>query len=504
MSTELSISEEEMRRQFHALLGMEDVATLLDVKNSNLVYHLYKCPIGSKYVTFAIPKRSGGTRTITAPISSIKIIQKKANQVLLAVYKRRKPVHSYVRKRNIISNARRHINKRWVLNIDLEDFFPTISFQRIRGMLINKPYRIGEAAGTVIAQLCCYNGNLPQGAPTSPIISNMICSKLDNELNRLAEDNYCIYTRYSDDLTFSTDLQEFPAEMARLNEDGKSIVGDELNRVISDNWFVINSDKVKLRRYDMRQEVTGLTVNKKVNVRRRYVKQIRAMLHHWEKYGLDSAQNEYDARILIKKHRKPGKLAPDYKDVLYGKLCFLKDVIGENAPVFLRYYKQFQRLDLKDEYDAQKDATDAIRRGLLLEKIIGKLFKINGFEVVDSFRRRSGAEQIDGACKFDGCYYLIECKWQAELSSTGDIDAFSKKVERSGTNTRGLFISINGWSDYVVSLLRADPATNIALVNGNDIEHVLKDRVDLYELIKEKDRNLSIYAEPYFDAVHLL
>ncbi|MGB2828576.1 MAG: hypothetical protein WBC50_10350, partial [Dehalococcoidales bacterium] len=114
------------------------------------------------------------------------------------------------------------------------------------------------------------------------------------------------------------------------------------------------------------------------------------------------------------------------------------------------------------------------------------------------------AEQIDGACKFDGCYYLIECKWQAELSSTGDIDAFSKKVERSGTNTRGLFISINGWSDYVVSLLRADPATNIALVNGNDIEHVLKDRVDLYELIKEKDRNLSIYAEPYFDAVHLL
>ncbi len=101
MSTELSISEEEMRSQFYVLVGMEDVARLLDVKKDNFVYHLYKCPIGSKYVTFTIPKRSGGTRTIKAPISSIKIIQKKMNQVLLAVYKQRKPVHSYVRKRNL-------------------------------------------------------------------------------------------------------------------------------------------------------------------------------------------------------------------------------------------------------------------------------------------------------------------------------------------------------------------------------------------------------------------
>lgn len=504
MSTELSISEEEMRSQFYALVGMEDVANLLDVKKDNLVYHLYKCPIGSKYVTFTIPKRSGGIRTIKAPISSIKIIQKKLNQVLLAVYKQRKPVHSYVRKRNIVSNARRHINKRWVLNIDLEDFFPTISFQRIRGMLINKPYRIGESAGTVIAQLCCYDGNLPQGAPTSPIVSNMICSKLDNELNRLAENNHCIYTRYSDDLTFSTDLQEFPEEMARLDEDRKTIVGDAINRVISDNWFLINSDKVKLRRYDMRQEVTGLTVNKKVNVRRRYVKQIRAMLHHWERYGLESAQNEYNTRIMIKKHRKPGKTAPDYKDVLYGKLCFLKDVIGENNPVFIRYYKQFKRLDLKDEYDAQKDATATIRRGLLLEKIIGKLFKNNGFEVVDSFRRRRGGEQFDGACKYEGCYYLIECKWQTELSSTRDTDHLSMEVSRSGTNTRGLFISVNGWSDHVVPALRENPFKNIALVHGSDIEHVLQDRVDLIELIKEKDKYLSIYAEPYFDAANLL
>ncbi len=504
MSTKLSISEEEMRSQFYALGGMEDVAKLLDVKKNNLVYHLYKYPIARKYVTFTLSKKSGGTRTIKAPISSIKIIQKKLNQVLLAVYKQRNPVHGYVRKRNIVSNARRHVNERWVLNIDLEDFFPTISFQRIRGMLINRPYRIGESAGTIIAQLCCDDGNLPQGAPTSPIISNMICSKLDNELNSLAENNHCTYTRYSDDLTFSTNMQEFPKEIARLDKDGKTVVGTGINRVISDNWFSINSDKVKLRRYDMRQEVTGLTVNKKVNVRRRYAKQVRAMLHHWERHGLGSAQNEYNARIMIHKHRKPGKVAPNYKDVLHGKLCFLKDVIGENNSVFIRYHKQFQRLDLKDEYDAQKDNTDTVRRGLLLEKIMGKLFKNNGFEVVGSFRRSKGGEQIDGACKYDGCYYLIECKWRRKLSRPADTDSLSMKVSRSGANSRGLFISVNGWSNHVVPTLRRNPIMNIALMNGSDIEHVLRDRVSLNELMKEKDRNLSVYANPYFDAANLL
>lgn len=504
MSLELSISPKEMRAKFFVLENTKDVADLLEIKNSQLAYHLYKCTSEQKYVTFEIPKRSGGKREIKAPISPIKIIQRNLNKVLQEAYKYRKPVHGFIYKRSIISNAYKHVNKRWVLNIDLKDFFPTISFQRIRGMFISRPYLIGENAATVLAQICCCDGTLPQGAPTSPIISNMICSKLDSELNRMAVQYQCVYTRYADDLTFSTNEDMFPEALAKKKGDGSIVAGYEIARIINKNWFTINNNKVKLRRYDTRQEVTGLTVNKKVNVRRRYVKQIRAMLHSWERYGLDHAQTEYIRRHYAKKHRNPEKDPPEFKGILYGKICFLKQVIGKNNPVYSRYFMQFQRLDLLDKYNNQKENDDHSERGLILEKLIEKLFQINDYEVIGSFRRTRGGEQIDGACKYEGCYYLIECKWRSEVSSRQDLDSLSMAVSRSSTSTMGLFISVNGWSEHVIPLLYRNPCKNVILMNGSDIEHVLKERVSLSELMRAKIRNLSVYAEPYFDADNLL
>lgn len=493
-----------MRTKFFALENAKDVADLLEIKNSQLAYHLYKRTSGQKYVTFEIPKRSGGKREIKAPVSLIKVIQKNLNKVFQEVYKHRKPVHGFIYRRSIISNAYKHVNKRWVLNIDLKDFFPTINFQRIRGMFISRPYLVGESAATVLAQTCCCDGTLPQGAPTSPIISNMICSKLDNELNRMAQQYQCVYTRYADDLTFSTNENVFPEALAKKNTDGSILAGDEIARIISDNWFTINNNKVKLRRYDMRQEVTGLTVNKKVNVRRRYVKQIRAMLHSWERYGLEQSQTEYLRRHHAKKHRNPGKGTPEFKDILYGKICFLKQVIGENNPVYSRYFRQFQRLVLFDEYNNQKESSDHSKRGLILQKLIEKMFQINDFEVMRSFMRNRSGEQIDGACKHDGCYYLIECKWQSELSGHRDIDSLSMEVGRSATSTMGLFISVNGWSEHAIYILRLNRDKNVILMNGSDIENVLKERVSLVELMQAKSRSLAVYAEPYYDASKLL
>jgi len=317
MSTELSISQQEIKSRFFTLETVEDVAELLEVRKDRLIYHLYRRPDEEKYIVFKIPKKSGGKRTIKVPISSIKIIQRKLNKVFQAVYKQRNPAHGFIKRRNIISNASRHVNKRWVLNIDLKDFFPTITFQRIRGLLLSRQYRLGKAAATVLAQICCHEGNLPQGAPSSPMISNMICSKLDNELNEMSIKNGCVYTRYADDLTFSTNEEIFPEKLAKQDEDGETELGDEIDNIIKKNWFIVNKYKVKLRRYDMRQEVTGLTVNKKVNVRRRYVKQIRAMLHSWERHGLEHAQHEYMKRHQIKKHRSPEKNKPEFKDILW-------------------------------------------------------------------------------------------------------------------------------------------------------------------------------------------
>jgi len=493
-----------MRERFSALKTAQDVADLLDTDKATLNYHLYICPDKKRYATFSIPKRSGGKRKIKAPISPIKILQRKLNQVLQVVYKQRKPVHGFIRKRNIISNAKRHVNKRWVLNIDFKDFFPTVSFQRIRGMFLKNPYSLDKAAATVLAQLCCCDGTLPQGAPTSPIITNMICSKLDNQLNRMARRNGCIYTRYVDDLTFSTNESSFPEKVAKLNSNGKTIVGDDIDEIIRKNWFTINDKKIKLRRYYMRQEVTGLTVNKKVNVRRKYVKQIRAMLHCWERYGLADAQKEYIKRHQAKKYRHPSKNVPEYKHILQGKLSFLRDVIGDTNPVYLRYYKQFQRLYLLEFYNVQRNSTSNTRRGLILEKLINRLFEINGVEVVKSFRRNTGGEQIDGACRVDSLYYLIECKWQAKLSGTRDTDAFVTKASRSGGNTRGIFISINGWSKNVPKLLKQNPDKNVILMDGSDIEHVLKHRVNLIELMRAKNKHFSLKAEPYYGAEKLL
>src|SRR5207302_1692057 len=141
---------------------------------------------------------------ISAPTSSIKIIQKRLNQVLQAVYKPKAPVHGFARDRGIVSNADRHINKKVILNIDLEDFFPTIHFGRVKGVLKAPPYSLPNEVAQTLGNICCYKRALPQGAPTSPVVSNMVCVSLDSGLRHLAEEHACTYTRYADDITFST------------------------------------------------------------------------------------------------------------------------------------------------------------------------------------------------------------------------------------------------------------------------------------------------------------
>src|SRR5205814_3311637 len=119
----------------------------------------------------------------------------------------------FIPARSILTNAKPHLRQKFVLNVDLKDFFPTINFGRVRGVLIAKPYCLLPHIATYIARICCRDNALPQGAPTSPIISNMICSRLDRQLLRLARQYRCVYTRYADDLTFSTSMPRFPGAL---------------------------------------------------------------------------------------------------------------------------------------------------------------------------------------------------------------------------------------------------------------------------------------------------
>jgi RNA-directed DNA polymerase len=337
MSLDLTANPEDLRKHLFELRTRGDVAKMLDVGEDRLIYHLYIVPPHGRYETFEIPKKSGGTRDIAAPATALKILQRKLNQVLQQVYQPKASVHGFVSQKSILTNARPHSRQKYVLNIDLENFFPSINFGRVRGMFMAVPYGLNKEVSTILAQICCFNNQLPQGAPTSPIVSNMLCAKMDSQLLRLAEKYRCIYTRYADDITLSTSMPQFPPALARISErTGQIELGDELANIIRANGFKPNAKKVRLQIRNRRQEVTGLTVNKFPNVERQYVRQIRAMLHAWEKFGLEAAENEFLTKYR-KKHRHPNHPAPLFKQVVKEKIEFLGMIRGKTDGIYLKF-----------------------------------------------------------------------------------------------------------------------------------------------------------------------
>jgi RNA-directed DNA polymerase len=174
----LQATDDELRAKFAALHSRGDVADLLEVSVKRLAFHLYKVPATKRYATFEVPKRSGGRRTISAPISALKILQRKLAHVFSLIYEPKAATHGFVPARSIVTNAQRHIKAKFVLNVDLKDLFPSINFGRVRGLLMAVPYGLYHGCATILAQLCCNDNALPQGAPTSPAVSNMICARL--------------------------------------------------------------------------------------------------------------------------------------------------------------------------------------------------------------------------------------------------------------------------------------------------------------------------------------
>jgi RNA-directed DNA polymerase len=344
-SRRLTLPDSELRVKFLALRTRQDIVSLLEVSDYQLRYHLYIPSPHQRYTSFQIPKKSGDTRQITAPVSPLKIIQRKLNHILQTVYRPKSCNHGFVRQKNILTNARAHVRRRFVLNIDLEDFFPSINFGRVRGMFMSPPYKLNSHVATVLAQICCFRNELPQGAPTSPVVSNMICAKMDDQLRALARKYRCLYTRYADDMTFSTYQPRFPEAFAKYNDCvGTLDPGNELVAVIQANGFRVNQSKIRLQTRARRQQVTGLTVNRIVNVRRKYINQIRAMLHAWEKYGLKATESEFMQKY-DRKGRFPTKRHVSFPHVVKGKIEFLGMIRGRDSPLYLRLYSQLRKLD---------------------------------------------------------------------------------------------------------------------------------------------------------------
>ena len=272
--------------------SLRQLAILLGVWPSHLSYVLYVKP-GPKYTAFEIPKRSGGSRTIHAPHQALKVVQRRLSDLLqdcIAEIQKRNNVqdriaHGFIRKRSIVTNARRHRNRRWVFNMDLEDFFPSINFGRVRGFLLkNRDFELQESVATAIAQIACHDNSLPQGSPCSPVLSNLIGHVMDIRLVHLASKAGCIYTRYADDLTFSTNKAHFPSEIAEPTGTNEVSVqtwapSEDLRSVIYRSGFRINAKKTRMMYRSSRQEVTGLVVNQRINVPNEYRRTVRAMVH---------------------------------------------------------------------------------------------------------------------------------------------------------------------------------------------------------------------------------
>lgn len=343
----LTRTEPEIRDKFWAVKSTRDISDLLEVKYSVLMFHVFKFPPSRKYTTFAIPKKSGGVREIRAPISQIKIIQEKLNLVLRAVFRPKPCVHGFSLGKDIVSNAREHTNKKYVLNVDLKDFFPSINFARVLGMFKAYPYFFDKDIAILLARICCDEYQFPQGAPTSPIISNMICARMDSELKQLALVLKCWYSRYGDDLTFSTSRDPFPRELAFYASSGVPLdveIGGRLRALIERNRFSINEKKVRLQKARERQEVTGLIVNTRPNVDRVYRRQVRAMLHAWEKHGLANAESTYLTRFRTK-YSSPFKPLPKFEHVVRGKIEFIGMVRGKGDRAYRKYLDQYNILN---------------------------------------------------------------------------------------------------------------------------------------------------------------
>jgi hypothetical protein len=243
------------------------------------------------YRRFTIPKRDGTERAIWAPLPKLKAAQRWILRNVLEPIPIHGASHGFVPNRSILSNAQRHAGAKLVVKIDLKDFFPTISFRRVKGVFRQAGYRDGIA--TLLALLCTEapreivrDGDrevfvalgprcLPQGAPTSPAITNIVCFRLDRRLTGLAKKLGWRYTRYADDLTFSLPTAHAGAPKLGL------LLGS-VGRVVADEGFRVHPRKTRVARSGGRQAVTGLVVNGDASPRvpREMRRELRAVMHN--------------------------------------------------------------------------------------------------------------------------------------------------------------------------------------------------------------------------------
>ena len=336
-----------MTKTFQSIKTNDELAEFFGLSYKDLADLIYKSADSKKYFTFEIKKRNGGTRVIKSPNDDLKYIQRTLRNEFYDIYPGKASAHGFCQDKSVVTNAKQHLGKRYIFNIDLEDFFDSISFVRIRSLFQSNPFNFPYKVSTVLAHICCFQNSLPQGAPTSPVLSNMIAWKLDANLQHLAKKSGCIYTRYADDITFSFTYQKssIPKDIILFSEDGPQ-PGKTLTSIIEKNGFKINQNKVRFAGKNKRMEVTGIVVNDFLNTPRAFIKQVSAMLHAWAKFGIDAAEKEHLQRYDKKQSSNHHK---SFDKIVKGKISFIRQVRGDDDEIVKNLARRFNSLSNKNK-----------------------------------------------------------------------------------------------------------------------------------------------------------
>ena len=269
------------------------------------------------YYNFEISKKNGGKRKISVPNRPLELCQKYIKENILDKINIHNSANGFASNKSIITNALYHVNKEVILNIDLKDFFPSIDSKKVF-YVFNSMCGYDKDLSHCLTKLVLYDGGLPQGACTSPILSNIVSYKMDVRLKKLADSKGITYTRYADDITFSGD---------------RTVVNDGLLKIVTliveDCGYRLNESKTRFQSNKARQEVTGLIVNNgKISVSKRYLRKIRQELYYIKKYG------------ILNHKQKSNIYNRYYKEHLKGKIMFIYSVDKECGIKYLKMYNE--------------------------------------------------------------------------------------------------------------------------------------------------------------------
>lgn len=280
------------------IFDFRHLSLLLGLDSAEVAFYLF-VEEELYYNEIKIPKKSGGFRIIDIPSDRLKGIQRWILRNVLDKIAVQECCYGFRKEKSIYDNAKLHVGKECVLNMDLKDFFPSIKQDDVFKIFYMKGYT--KQVSYYFAKLLTRNGELPQGSPASPMISNIVANHLDKRLSALAKKYDAKYSRYADDITFS----------------GKSNIKNMIpivTRIINEERFSVNDKKTRYAYYFQRQEVTGLIVNKKVSIPKEYIRELNKEIYFCKKYGVSSH--------LMKTNNHKSF----YKEHLYGKAYFVNMV----------------------------------------------------------------------------------------------------------------------------------------------------------------------------------